>query len=292
MSISRIPARRFQDYVPRRALVDRVIDDLEDRMILIIAPSGYGKASLLSETYDVLSGSDTCDIFWISINESLDSAELIEELFKLEQSIDEERKNYFFIDKIDLLADEELSEAMLIIQRLFLKGVRITLTSTRFTKELLTCYVKGLVKIYDRHSLAFGYKETEEYLRTKNKEASLDYIQQVFRFTKGWIEGIYLLSNNYPTGGGRRVFSQDKFIDRFFSQLILRSETKDTYEFLLQTSLLDKLDPEDRTDEYITGEDYYNRGDTFFDKEYEKLGYWEIKKMDPSLEEKAKFGRK
>lgn len=49
------------------------------------------------------------------------------------------------------------------------------------------------------------------------------------------------------------------------------------------------IDPEDRTDEYVRGEDFA-RGDTFFDKEYEKLGCWELDKMDASCEKKADYG--
>lgn len=49
------------------------------------------------------------------------------------------------------------------------------------------------------------------------------------------------------------------------------------------------IDPEDRTDQYVTGEDYA-RGDTYFDEEFAKLGFWEIEKMDEDKTEPAPVG--
>ncbi len=248
---SLIPAKRFADYVLRPELVSRIEGDLADRMILLVAPSGYGKASLLSELYGSLKPTSTNELLWLSLMDQGSKDELIQVLQEYANDLQGPGQRYILLDKVDLFSKQQLKIVLEILTELFLGNVRIALSSSKLNDELMAAYTKGLIKLYDRRDLAFSFRETQEYLTAKRDDATDDYVKQVFGFTEGWVEGIYLLSENADVGSDTKAFALNKFIDTFFIQKVTGLGFEDETRFLIQTSLLEALEPS--VCNYLTG---------------------------------------
>lgn len=213
-------------------------------MVLINTPPGYGKTLLLSEISEAIRQSRNNSLQWISIHDEGDVGNLRDILLDFAETTSELNLRYLFIDDIDSLPQIDRKTLFDTIRALFTAGIRIIISSTKFTDELMSLYSRGLVTIYNKTHLAFSFEESASYLKSKRTDSSDSQIAMSFEFTEGWIEGLYLISEDNRRFDTLKSYASSKYIDRYFMQKLEEFEHKDLLSYLEQISLLDLLIPD------------------------------------------------
>jgi LuxR family transcriptional regulator, maltose regulon positive regulatory protein len=276
------PPLNSADLLERPRLQQRLDDAASVSLTVIQTPAGYGKTSLLSQWFNALKRSP-CKVCWLSIDTSdrdavrvlcyvaaaLDAGGVrfdppIEGVFDTETYTDAEtlvaalvdclrlsaKPVCVFLDDVHLLPPEPLSALCRLIDHSpttahFIIASRVIpelhLARTRARGQLLELHVEDL-KFSSAESRTFMSGAGSDHL----DDSALAVLEER---TEGWIAGMKLASlalrGKSPAKEVLASFTGSRrSISDFFVEEVLSSQSTEVRDFLLKTSVLDRLCPD------------------------------------------------
>lgn len=270
------------DYVPRE-IVDLLVAKQEalERVVLLMAPAGYGKSTVMSQLYRHLREQKKA-VCWLSLDS--DDNELTRFVNFLTEAIGDVVEGFGHELKAVLNTEGDLSVqsiALMVFENLASSNIHINvflddyhiITNTKIHQlvRMLVKYCgeqlrlviasrsdtpigigelrsKGLVYELDMNDLSLSPDEAREMIKRKGggglDESSIEII---WKRTEGWAVGIQLLC---LAGNGaskpEEVFSsftnRDKSIDDYLGDMVLDRLSDEERKFLLYTSIFERLD--------------------------------------------------
>lgn len=247
---------------------------------LVIAPAGYGKSTLLSQSCEMLSGRGV-SCTWISLDNddndpwrffshllaainTLSSAHIqvgTEHLGSYSKSyIDRlvggilteletlDFQHALFIDDYHIINNLEIDG---ILERLVLYSSPKTMfvISSRKEPELAfkTLRMREEVCQLSTRDLAFTANESEQFLNeTKQLGLNAELVETLSSRTEGWVAGLQLVSLALEGRVDSAAFIEefsgtDRDVTDYLGEAVLNQQTDDIKHFLLWTSLLDRM---------------------------------------------------
>lgn len=277
-----IPPRRRSDLLSRPRLLDTLYELIDFRLIILIAPAGYGKTFLLVDfaqktelpvCWYALDGLDS-DLyrffshFIASIQEQFpdfgrSSTAALESLSKAQGSLDqfiativndiyEHIHEHFVIVIDDFFLVEDNPDLGHFISR-FVQQVdencHIILASRKLLSipDMALLIARGYVGGMDYEDMAFGVSELQELTAQNFGYAmSTDEAQSLIETTDGWIIGLLLSAQSKLRSiSGRMRLMRASGLDLYdyLAEQVLNQQPDVIRDFLLRTSLLEEFDP-------------------------------------------------
>lgn len=276
------PPVELGDLIERPRLQLRLEEAAKMALTVIQTPAGYGKTSLLSQWFHALrkSQSRAC---WLSVDasDSSDAVGLLQYVaaavatagVRFEPSIERIMAANFvvkpepvlvaivnaleqggeplfvFLDDVHLLESSPLTLLCRLID-LSPRTVHFVLAS-RIIPAMHLARLRARGKLMELHvdDLRFTSEETHRFLATAGDAAlAQPELAMLEERTEGWIAGIKLarLAVRQGSAPGALLASftgSRRSVSDFFAEEVLSSQTEEIREFLLKTSVLDRLSP-------------------------------------------------
>lgn len=273
----RIPYRR-RELITRPRLIDALYEQLEKRLLFIVAPAGYGKTSLLVD----LAQQSELPVSWLSldaldqepqrflhyliaaINERFpkygrDSLAALESMTSIEQ--DEERLLVTITNEINAQINEHfiliLDDYHLVSNASFINHVIsrfLQLTGEQVHLILATRNLPSLpgtplmiarnqIGGLSFEQLSFYPEEIQQLFQQNNGiELSHEDARMLVQQTEGWIAAIHLTNGRPGTLPQMHPLESTRELFDFFSKEVLLRQTEEVRRFMLMTSLFDVFD--------------------------------------------------
>ena len=291
----RVPFRR-RELITRTRLIDALYEQLEKRLLLVVAPAGYGKTSLL---VDLVQQSDM-SVCWLALDAldrepqrflryliaaiaerfpefGRDALAALESMASFEQDgerllvtvaneINTQISEPFLLilDDYHLVGDDPLA-GHVIGRLLQLTDERLhLLLASRNLPDLPVApllIARSQVGGLTFHDLSFLPEEIQQLFQ-QNNGVTLDLqdAQALVEQTEGWIAAIHLTSSRTGTIPRMHPLESTRELFDFFSQEVLQRQSPDLHRFLLMTSVFDVFDVDlcERVLAPLAGEDHYD----------------------------------
>ena len=264
--------------VSRTALVNRLRAAGAFPTVIVVAPAGYGKTTVLAQW----AAKDARPFAWLSIDErdndpvvllrhlaaALDSIDPIES--RLVEALGSERPSVWgavmprlaahlasgkspfvlVLDDVDLLESEDaISVIATLIQNLPPRSMA-ALAGRRQPKLPVALYrAGGPLLEFGAYELALSRREAEMLLRACAVELEEDAMVELLQRTEGWAAGIYLTAlaaRDCPElldmpDGEVQIGGDDRYLADYIEAECLSELSQELYEFLRRTSVLEKI---------------------------------------------------
>ena len=277
----RIPALS-PNIIRRERLTQALQAGMDQRIITVVAPTGYGKTTLLVEwlsgvpaqsrhvvwinldpldnspiqfwSYVVLGLQQCTPSFKIQRQELLPYSLQPENYRLLNPLINEiarvERPVYLVLDDTQVIQDEAIQHSLEYLidhqpPNLHLILAGRTAPSLRLSRQ----QALGHLTEFSAQDLSFTYAETMAYLsRAAGGKINLDQLEQLHKATEGWVAGLQLAALSLKSWGssvsGEKIFPDSPFdVQNYLLEEVIHLQDAATREFLLKTSLLSELSP-------------------------------------------------
>ena len=273
----RIPYRR-RELITRTRLIDALYDQLEKRLLLIVAPAGYGKTSLLVD----LAQQSELPVCWFSldaldqepqrflryliaaISETFpkfgrDALAALESMTSIEQ--DEERLLVTITNEINaqihehfilVLDDYHLVGNVPFINHVISRFLQLTgeqvhlILSTRNLPSLpdvSLMIARNQVGGLSFEELSFYPEEIQQLFQQNNGVLlSSQDAQALVQQTEGWIAAIHLTNGQPGTLPQMHPLESTRELFDFFSREVLLRQPEHVRRFMLMTSVFDTFD--------------------------------------------------
>jgi len=276
------PARPRDSIVPRPRLVELLDRGLSSRLILVSAPPGFGKTTLVSEWVSNLGyhmpnikcawlslDEDDSDpahflIYFIAALQQIDPAtgQSVQGMLSSPQPPPPQALLGALINDIAsmstpfvlVLDDYHLIHSMPVHQQLafLLEHQPPQMHLVIITREdpplpLSRLRAHWQVVEIRQAALQFTAEETSDFLRrVAQAELAPDDIAALYRRTEGWIAGLQLLALSLRGHDDARRLVElftgsNRYVLDYLGDEVLQRQTADVQEFLLKTSILDRL---------------------------------------------------
>ncbi len=287
-----LPTRR-SEVVSRPRLLDSLYEQLDKKLVLVAAPAGYGKTTLLID----LATNSELPICWISLDvldqepqrfltylissiantfpdfgkesfvalENLTSFEKDGErlLVAITNEIEDKISEHFAI----VLDDYHLIDPVPVIRQLVSRFMQLSgenvhlILSSRSLPDLpdLPLFIsRNQATGLSFEEVAFTPEEIQQFfLQNSNQELSRQDAELLVNETEGWISAIYLTSTQTGLRPPVRPFEASSDLSDFFAREVFNKQDPSIREFLLVTSLFDTFDVslcQDVLDQLLEGE--------------------------------------
>jgi LuxR family transcriptional regulator, maltose regulon positive regulatory protein len=267
--------RRRPEIVARQRLLESLYDQLDKKLILVVAPAGYGKTSLL---IDLAANSDL-PVCWLSLDtldqepqrflsyiissiqerfpefgkestsalESLASFEKDSErlLIALTNEINSHIHEHFLLVLDDYhVVDSALPVRLLVNRFLQLSGenIHVILSSRSLPNipDMPLMVARDMVAGLSYEELSFQPGEIQQYFTQNSRHTLTDQeAVKLAQETEGWIAAIHLTSALPSIHPPAQPFGSSGDLFDFFASEVLDKQTPDLREFLLVTALFD-----------------------------------------------------
>ena len=263
--------------IQRSYLFNKLNEGLSRKLILISAPAGFGKTTLISDwinQYKILTA-------WVSLEKGdSDPVEFLNYIIAGMQTISAEfgqsammllnspsKPNYKSITNLLLNDMLQISQNVLLVLDDFhstetseitkivadlLEGLPDNIhivISTRSDPALLLARLRSQQQLVELRSSDLGFSANDIYVLFNKKlkiGLSLDDAYSLETKTEGWIAGLQLTALSLQDRKDVSVFIQDlkgdnRYIMDYLIEEVLKIQLDDTKEFLLQTSILERF---------------------------------------------------
>lgn len=273
----RIPYRR-RELITRTRLIDALYDQLEKRILFVVAPAGYGKTSLLVD----LAQQSELPVCWLSLDvldqepqrflryliaaisekfpkygrdslaalESMTSIELDEErlLVTMTNEINAQIREHFIL----VLDDYHLVSNIAFINHVISRFLQLTgeqvhiilatrnLPSLPDTPLLIARNQMGGLSFEE---LSFHPEEIQQLFQQNNGiQLSHQDAEALVHQTEGWIAAIHLTNGHPGTLPQMHPLESTRELFDFFSKEVLHRQSDQVRRFMLMTSVFDTFD--------------------------------------------------
>jgi LuxR family maltose regulon positive regulatory protein len=272
-----VPARR-PEHVPRTALVNRLRAAGAFPVVLVVAPAGYGKTTLLSQW----AARDARPFAWVSVDERDDDpfvllehvAAALDQIEPLGAGVAEafDRPNdtiwdglvprlsvdlssraspfVLVLDGADALSSTDSIEAIGILIENVPSGSMVALSGRALPgMPIAALRVSGPLLEIGAYELALSRREAEILLRACGLAPDEDEIASLLRSTEGWAAGLHVAALasrqeadelGEPLELGRLTGDDRHIADYFRSEYLSRLEPR-VLRFLRRTSVLERM---------------------------------------------------
>jgi LuxR family maltose regulon positive regulatory protein len=262
--------------VIRPRLVRRVEDGLEGRLILIAAPAGFGKTTLLTEW---LTSSDRVGVAWVALDSgdndparfwsyviaALQSArpsltdlprvaeaplavlvhDVVRQLTRADESL------VLILDDYHTIESDAVHTGLAFFLEHVPPSLRVVL-STRTDPPLPLARLRARAQLAELRAsdLRFTPTETAAFLGdVMGLQLSVDQLHALDARTEGWVAGLQLAAlslQNRVDAQGQAAFvvafsGSHRFVLDYLMDEVLQQQPDDVQAFLLQTSILERL---------------------------------------------------
>lgn len=265
------------DWVSRPRLLEKISQGVSGQLTLISAPPGFGKTTLLSEWISV----SRWPVAWISLDPGDNDftrflTYLVAALQRVDASIDNTSLNLsrspqpialeglltvllnqiasFSRDFVLVLDDYHLIEESTVDQALdyilnHQPAHMHVIIATRADPGLQLARLRGQGQLVELRMADLRFTRNEAaalYARTLSLEISEDDLSKLVSRTEGWITGLQMaalsLQEREDFSAYIATFSgSHRYILDYLIEEVLQKQTEDVRKFLIQTSLLDRL---------------------------------------------------
>jgi len=263
--------------VPRQRLLDRLDQSLSRKLILLSAPAGYGKTTLLAAWVE------QCGLpaAWISLDEGdndlahflaylaaalegvcpeaghnlralLPSPRLPpldELLFPMIQAIDRAGRPFVLVlDDYHLIHEQAVHDAVLFLLERSPAALHLVIAS-RADPPLRLARLRARSEMVELRlsDLCFNQEETDQLLNQAMKlDLSRENIAVLFSRTEGWAAGLQMAALSLRDQENKSAFirsfsSSNRYILDYLVEEILQRQPPEIQDFLLKTSILERM---------------------------------------------------
>lgn len=274
-----IPRLRDPSIVYRKDLVETMHDALDNRIILVSAPAGFGKTTFLSQwaqTYKIIDqtawlsldeGDNYLVSFWTYVIEAIHKiapgvcAPLLDLLkcpanesfeniiIKLINCLDRLKSPVVLIlDDFHVITDKEILSSFNFFVDHPVKGLLIVL-STRKTPPLGLSRLRlsGRFREIFQPELEFSMDETESFINTSGGLCvDREKIESLNRKTEGWIAGLKLAMISLKESADREKFigeftGENRYVFDYLVEEVLSLLPEDIKAFMLRLSVVSRF---------------------------------------------------
>ncbi len=261
--------------VPRTAIVERLIGSRSARIVLIRAPAGYGKTSLLAQWAEA----DERPVAWVSLDKHDDDPSVV--LTYLAAAIDgiepigpdairalggpaasvrsrilPELAVAFsrlsgpvlvVLDDIHELEHPEALDSAVLLAGHLPEGSQLAMAARGESQLPISRYrARGALLELGPSDLALDVDEACQLFAGAGLELPIADVSDLTRRTEGWAAGLYLAALSIQNGGadaalGSSFGDHDRFIEDYLRSELTGSLSRRELRFLSRTSVLDRL---------------------------------------------------
>lgn len=239
--------------VPREGLLARLTAlDSDVRVVLAVAPPGYGKTTTLCQWVAA------CRLpsAWLSLTPAHgDLAMLLADLDAAladagvtEQGVGTvDRPVLVVLDDFDRVRSREALDLVVDLAEQLPRGSRVALAGRRRPRaRLATLQGRDRCLELGPEDLAFTDDESADLLRRSRVVADAETVARLVAFTEAWPAGMRLAALALQdvtdvSGAARRLTGDHPLFSRFFREEVLSGLSVETTRFLLRTSVLDRM---------------------------------------------------
>ncbi|RQS76715.1 helix-turn-helix transcriptional regulator [Burkholderia sp. Bp8963] len=276
------PPRPPRFRVTRRTLLKRLAGAAEHTVTLIIAPAGFGKTTTLSEWCEVLRTRHQL-VAWLSLDDDDDDpdqlgAYLVASLSRGTGGIGQQaekllrndpvtpgrtvisvllneiaacgRQVFLILDDFDRLTSPPVRAAVFRLLRYAPANFHVLLGARGEPRLALAQFrAQGQLLRIDESDLRFSADDAQAFFsRTGTAALDRSTVEMLNDATEGWIAGLQLASLSLKeaadAGKVARDLAGNRFgIDAYLDDAVLTRLPPAVYQFLLRTSILDRLNP-------------------------------------------------
>lgn len=250
--------------LPRSGLLGRVAAAASVRLILLGAPPGFGKSTLMQQLRGSLVAQG-CDTIWLNLDSSdndaarflislraacrrPDSGTLVGEGSDLDPiAALATRTDRFalFLDDFEVIHEASvLAMVRLVIEQLPRSGIVVIGSRSLPDIGLSRMRAQGQLLELGADSLRFTPDEVETYFKLRGQLLQADVVSKLHEKTEGWIAALWLasLAMERPGHEGYAFVEQfsgsNRTIADYLADNVLAHEEPEVREFLLRTSVL------------------------------------------------------
>jgi LuxR family transcriptional regulator, maltose regulon positive regulatory protein len=261
LTIGRFGPRRFttnrpvrgrselgRDLVPRTALLNRLELERGRRLVLLTAPAGYGKTSLLVQW----SQASTRPFVWVGLTQGVGDGETLIDAIGTalaERRIAPHPAQSFVlvIDDAHVLPPDALHDAVLDVLDWLPDGSQLALASRSEPALGLSRLRAQRVLLEVRSAeLAMSTAEAESLLRTAGIDVQFTSVRALVERTEGWPAALELAALSCArrpdqAEGLMQVSGDDFFLSDYFRTEIVAKLSPSATRFLIRSSVLERL---------------------------------------------------
>jgi LuxR family transcriptional regulator, maltose regulon positive regulatory protein len=228
--------------VARPRLIRRLSEARDAPFVLLVAPAGYGKTTLLSEW----AGCDGRRFAWIDLKARDNDPERL--IAAVKRTVhDAESPTVLVVDNAHLMSAPEAFEALNELARSMPSGSQLALAS-RCEPELPIGSLRADRRIFELRAgdLAMTRSEGAALLAAAGIRLASDGLDTLMRRTEGWPAGLYLAALSLRAqrnvdGALSRFAGDDRVVADYLRDELLAQLEPDQVTFLLRTSILGTL---------------------------------------------------
>ena len=235
-----IPPRPKKNHLPRKRLVEKALASSKENTVVIVAPPGYGKSSLVGELYWAMEESDPGRTLFLDAGKREEYP--VHALLDYLEEADAPSELRVLVDDAQLIPDDQTALLLDALQRAADRRARVFIASTAWTDSLVNACMRQDIVVLGKKELSLSESEVATCLKLlTGEDVSEGFAQRVYAFTCGWPAGVHLLAINVQGNQASPSFARNKFIDAYFASMLKEGFSQDEFEFMLMTSCLDEM---------------------------------------------------
>ena len=279
-SIRLYPPRVRANLVERSSLISRLSEDPDRQLTLICAPAGYGKSTLVVQWATELA----LPTAWVRLEPDdndpatffslvLDALRLIDRDFaagtasrltehglpadtivhELIEDLSVATRSFILVlDDYQEIEESAIHLALDQLMQHLPAAMRLVLISRTVPPlRLARLQASGEVLVVTQSDLQFTVEETLQYVHSLDLDLAPSEVRLLHERTEGWVIGLQMVGSALR---GRTRDQTEQFIrdfvgsvdlgDRYLWEEVLERQPEDVLSFLLQTSVLDRFNPD------------------------------------------------